>query len=434
MPQTRRPADKPNHIIIFREDNELDALAVTKLLSYFEHVLVLTDIEQLKKLMLEPQPKVLFFSFEQIESSFEQYYTLIESLDLTECCEHKFVALCKKNEEEIAFAAYNTQIVDEYLISRPLYEKTRPVMLAKQCLRELGVHYSPNGRVQYTITNLELQNELHSIIQGALEKKQAFKQQLENSIIRLDSAISEAGEKFAQNQKAELNLDDVKNLLAQIRSNEVRPELIELQNKALSLLNRFVKSTSDLAGKLGDSPPNAQQQAEQTEISSDKTQAQIDDEMLAAANAQEAPHAAKHDFSVIDVDFEKRLAELENPKKVRVLLVEDDEISLNLSAKLFKKNRFQFDYAVSGRDALNKLNNAEFDVVFMDINLPDADGLAIASQLANSADNKNCSVVVLTGNHSKLSIKRAGQVGAKAYLIKPLRESTLKAALGKCGY
>lgn len=424
----------PPHIVVFREDDELDALAINKLLSFFENVLVLTDIKELCKLMKETTPKVVFFSFEHIETTFERYYSLMNELDLANCCEHKFVALCKKNEEETAFAAYNTQIVDEYLISRPLYEKTRPIMLARQLLRELGVYYESSGRVQYQLTNLELQQELMAIIESALDKKQAFKSELEQSILKLDNAITQAGEKFEKNQKAELNLADVKNLLAQIKSNEVRPELLELQDKALSLLNRFVKSTSSLANRLDNKKQTEPEVVPNTESDAEEGTQTDFDAMLAAANAQEHNKQVKHDFSQVDVDFEKRLAELESPKKIRILLVEDDEISLNLSAKLFKKPKFKFDYAVSGRDALNKLNTTEYDVVFMDINLPDADGLAIASQLAQQKNGENCDVVVLTGNHSKMSIRRAGQVGAKAYLIKPLRESTLKVALEKCGY
>ncbi|MDC2888593.1 hypothetical protein [Psychrosphaera algicola] len=107
----------------------------------------------------------------------------------------------QKNEEGTAFAAYNTQVIDEYLISRPLYEKTRPILLAKQLLRELGVHFTTNGRIQYQLTNLELKNELVEIIEGALDRKQAFKTELENSIIKLDSAITAAQERFEKIKK-----------------------------------------------------------------------------------------------------------------------------------------------------------------------------------------------------------------------------------------
>ncbi|MBU2883616.1 response regulator [Psychrosphaera sp. B3R10] len=422
--------DKLNHIIIFREDNELDALAVSKILDYFQHVLVITDINKLIEQMKDLTPKVIFFSFEHIETTLQRYYSLIDDLKTTPCCEHKLVVLCKKNEEGTAFAAYNTQVIDEYLISRPLYEKTRPILLAKQLLRELGVHFTTNGRIQYQLTNLELKNELVEIIEGALDRKQAFKTELENSIIKLDSAITAAQERFEKNQKAELNLDDIKNLLSQIKSNEIRPELLELQNKALSLLNGFVKSTTSLVTKMD--PNNASiDEVERVENTGDTSLEQNELKQSTAHHKVTTPPLNGEQT----IDFEKRLRELQSPQKIRVLLVEDDEMSLNLSARLFKKSTFKFDYAVSGRDALNKLDNNEYDIVFLDINLPDSDGLSIAAQLTNSKSiNADTSIVVLTGSHSKLTIRRAGQVGAKAYLIKPLRESTLRVALDKCGY
>lgn len=420
--------NKQHHIIIVREDNELDALAVTKILGYFNDVLVINNISNLKPIMLDPTPKVLFFSNEHLETSFQQYYALVENVEEGELCDHKFVVFCNKKDEEIAFAAYNTEIVDEYLVSRPLYEITRPILLAKQLLRELGVHYASNGKVEYKLTNLELRSELTTLIENTLDRKKLLKQDFERSIIKLDSAISAAEDKFSNNQKADLDLNEIKTLLGQIRSNEIRPELLELQDKALSLLNRFVKSTSNIVSKMKGSTSTTTP-APPSKIAKNTNKP--------SAKVIEKPTSSKpqvpSNYSSGEIDYEKRLSEAQARSKIRVLLVEDDEISLNLSAKLFKNKRFEFDYAVSGREALNKLNNKKYDIVFMDINLPDSDGLSILSQLNNNESiNGSTPIVVLTGNHSKLSIKRAGQVGAKTYLIKPLRQTSLLQALEKC--
>ena len=405
--------NKAHHIVILREDNELDALAVTKISGYFDDVLILNNIKELKPVMLDPTPKVIFFSNEHLETSFQQYYALVENVKQGEFCDHKFVTFCNKKDEEIAFAAYNTDIVEEYLISRPLYELTRPILLTNQLLRELGVHISTNGKIEYQLTKLELRSELKSLIGTTLEKKKIFKQDFEKTIIKLDEAITTAQDKFSNNKKADLDLNEVKTLLAQIKSNEIRPELIELQNKALSLLNKFVISTSEIAAKISDN------KEERTNEKNDltNTSSQVEN--------KSAPHN--------NIDYENRLHNIKAIDKIKVLLVEDDEISLNLTAKLFKNKRFEFEYAVSGRDALNKLQNKKYDIVFMDINLPDSDGLSIVSQLTNNQSiNVDTPIVVLTGNHSKLSVKRAGQVGAKIYLIKPLRQTTLLQALDKC--
>lgn len=420
--------DKTHHIIIVREDNELDALAVTKILGYFNDVLVINNIKNLKPVMLDKAPKVVFFSNEQLETSFQQYYALVDNVKEGDLCDHKFVVFCNKKDEETAFAAYNTEIVDEYLVSRPLYEITRPILLAKQLLRELGVHYASNGKVEYKLTNLELRSELTTLIENTLERKKAFKHDFEKSIIKLDSAISAAEDKFSNNQKADLDLNEIKTLLGQIRSNEIRPELLELQDKALSLLNRFVKGTSNIISKMKPTAaPTAVEAAPQTKKKPPEPTAKTVEK--AVSPQPQSPSTN----NTGEIDYESRLTEAQARSKIRVLLVEDDEISLNLSAKLFKNKRFDFDYAVSGREALNKLHNKKFDIVFMDINLPDSDGLSILSQLNNNESvNASTPIVVLTGNHSKLSVKRAGQVGAKIYLIKPLRQASLLQALEKC--
>ncbi|GHB67344.1 hypothetical protein GCM10008107_15990 [Psychrosphaera saromensis] len=412
--------NKIHHIVIVREDNDLDQLAVNKIVGYFNNALVIHNVKELKPIMLEQTPKVIFFSNEHLETSFQQYYALLASVDESELCEHKFVTFCNKKDEDIAFAAYNTDIVDEYLISRPLYEVTRPILLANQLLKVLGVNISANGKVEYQATKLQLKTELTALIENTLERKKVMKEDFEKSIIKLDSAITNAQEKLNNNKKAELNLDEVKDLLAQIKSNEIRPELLDLQNKALSLLNRFVKSTSSIVSKM-DTPPseNAREQTSPQNTSQ-------------ASSSVKSPASKKH---VEDIVFDNRLhhEDVSSNNIIKVLLVEDDEISLNLSAKLFRSKRYDFDYAVNGRQALKKLGESKFDIVFMDINLPDSDGLSIVSQLTNNSSlNVTTPIVVLTGSHSKLSVKRAGQVGAKVYLIKPLRQATLQQALKKC--
>jgi len=440
MMQLNNLKSKPHHIVILREDNELDALAVTKILGYFNDVLVLNNIKNLKPIMLDKTPKVIFFSNQHLETSFQQYYALIENIKEGDLCDHKFVIFCNKKDEEVAFAAYNTEIVDEYLVSRPLYEITRPILLTKQLLRELGVHYASNGRVEYKLTNLELRSELTRLIENTLERKKVFRQDFEKSIVKLDSAISAAQDKFSNNQKADLDLNEVKTLLGQIRSNEIRPELLELQNKALSLLNKFVKSTSNIVSKMEPTTDNTTDNSaatSQNKVNANRSSIETQNANASSTevkNSNTVPKTTIHSNNLgTDIDYEKRLNEVQARSKIRVLLVEDDEISLNLSAKLFKNKRFEFDYAVSGREALNKLNNKKYDIVFMDINLPDSDGLSLLSQLSNNESiNVSTPIVVLTGNHSKLSVKRAGQVGAKTYLIKPLRQASLLQALEKC--
>ncbi len=424
------------HIVIYQRDPELDALAINKIVHFFDHVLVIHSINELKPIILDNAPKVVFFSNENIETSFQQYYQLIEGFKPSDLCEHKFVAFCNKKDEDTAFAAYNTDIIDEYLVSRPLYEVTRPILLAKQLLRELGVHFASNGQVEYSLTQLQLKEELNGLIESTLEKKKALKEGFEQSIIKLDTAITKAQDKFAHNKKAELNLDEIKQLLSQIKSNEIRPELLELQNKALSLLNKFVTGTNGIVAQM---TPNESSHANSpdTDTSKNATNTPTAQTKANATNNTDGTKPAKKKQSQVhipeDIDYESRINDLQKVEKIKVLLVEDDEISLNLSAKLFKNKRFDFEYAISGRDAINKLSLKKFDIVFMDINLPDSDGLSIVSQLTqNNSLNVNTPIVVLTGNHSKLSIKRAGQVGAKTYLIKPLRQSSLAKALEKC--
>ncbi|MFV1985311.1 MAG: response regulator transcription factor [Thiohalomonadales bacterium] len=105
------------------------------------------------------------------------------------------------------------------------------------------------------------------------------------------------------------------------------------------------------------------------------------------------------------------------PKNINVLLVEDDiDLSASISEYLALEN-IQCDFAYNGQSGLQLAKQNPFDVVLLDINLPQLDGLNVCEQLRLSGIDTP--VLMLTARDT-LDDKLAGfRAGTDDYLVKP---------------
>lgn len=105
--------------------------------------------------------------------------------------------------------------------------------------------------------------------------------------------------------------------------------------------------------------------------------------------------------------------------KPRILFIEDDEILVNTFQTKLTVEGFEVATAENGYDALNALETANYDLVLLDIMLPDADGLAILERLrASSWPNAKKPVIVFSNLGRQADIDKAIKIGANDYLIK----------------
>ncbi|WP_297895798.1 response regulator [Shewanella sp.] len=101
---------------------------------------------------------------------------------------------------------------------------------------------------------------------------------------------------------------------------------------------------------------------------------------------------------------------------------------MNLTIMLLRTYAIELDTSLSGRMALDLLSKKKYDVILMDINLPDTNGFYIINHVnKTNGINSITPIVMLTGNKNKSSVQQAITAGAKGYIIKPLhRESIVK--------
>lgn len=107
---------------------------------------------------------------------------------------------------------------------------------------------------------------------------------------------------------------------------------------------------------------------------------------------------------------------------MKILIVEDDEAILSGLAFCLKKEGFDVVSVSLGKVALELSLKLDFDMLLLDINLPDMNGLKLYQKIK---ENKDIPTIFLTANDSELSVVEALDSGADDYITKPFKTREL---------
>src|SRR5262245_32767283 len=101
---------------------------------------------------------------------------------------------------------------------------------------------------------------------------------------------------------------------------------------------------------------------------------------------------------------------------MRVLIVEDDEAIAVPLAKGLEREGLDVDRVETGADALDAVGVTAFDVVLLDIGLPDRDGFAVCRELRAGSD---VPIIVVTARSDEVDRVVGLELGADDYIVKP---------------
>ena len=113
--------------------------------------------------------------------------------------------------------------------------------------------------------------------------------------------------------------------------------------------------------------------------------------------------------------------------KQRILVAEDNIVNQRLASRLLEREGHQVEIAVSGRQALEWLERKRFDLVLMDLQMPEMDGLEAALEIRRRerGSGKRIPIVAITAQASELDRQRCFEAGMDAYVTKPVRVAEL---------
>jgi predicted signal transduction protein with EAL and GGDEF domain/FixJ family two-component response regulator len=117
------------------------------------------------------------------------------------------------------------------------------------------------------------------------------------------------------------------------------------------------------------------------------------------------------------------------PERPRVLLVDDDEVNLLLTAIALRERGFEMLEAASGKKALELLGTMTPDIIVLDALMPVLDGFDTCRELRRLPGFENVPVLMLTGLDDDASISRAYEAGATDFFVKAAQWSLLAGRL-----
>jgi signal transduction histidine kinase len=127
---------------------------------------------------------------------------------------------------------------------------------------------------------------------------------------------------------------------------------------------------------------------------------------------------------------ENRKSEKPPTQGGKVLLVEDNLTNRRVAEILLGKLGASYDVASNGREAITCCERHSYDVVLMDIQMPEMDGLEAARLILSNPDRMGTpKIIALTAGALKVEQENARAVGMDGFLAKPIRLEQLRAAL-----
>jgi DNA-binding NtrC family response regulator len=119
-------------------------------------------------------------------------------------------------------------------------------------------------------------------------------------------------------------------------------------------------------------------------------------------------------------------------ERMKIMIVDDEKIVRESLYHWFKRSGHMVEIAASGLEALEKLEMIPFDILFLDIKMPQMDGLEVLKKV--KVEYPDTIVIIITAYGSIESAVEAMKLGAKDYLLKPFKPDQLTLMLEKIDY
>lgn len=118
---------------------------------------------------------------------------------------------------------------------------------------------------------------------------------------------------------------------------------------------------------------------------------------------------------------------------LQVLLAEDNPVNQTLAMRILGRLGHKVQVVNNGREALERSQAEEFDLILMDVQMPEMDGLeaTTAIRAAESATGKHVPIVAMTAHAMKGDREKCLCAGMDGYLLKPVRIDELKQAMSE---
>jgi PAS domain S-box-containing protein len=129
------------------------------------------------------------------------------------------------------------------------------------------------------------------------------------------------------------------------------------------------------------------------------------------------------------VDLVTRHSIAESRHALRILLAEDNPVNQQVATAMLLKRGHQVDVVANGREAVDAVAREEYDVVLMDIQMPEMDGFEATEKIRALPQGRTLPIIALTAHALSGERERCLERGMSGYLAKPFKAHDLFAAV-----
>jgi CheY-like chemotaxis protein len=147
--------------------------------------------------------------------------------------------------------------------------------------------------------------------------------------------------------------------------------------------------------------------------------------------ADELPGAGGPQDASVEIRSLATALERRGRRQLRILVAEDNRVNQMLLVRMLEKLGHQVDVVSDGLEAVRTTSQKEFDLVLMDVQMPELDGLEATRRIRVSEEGNGyrLPILVLTANAMLGDKERCLEAGADGYLSKPVSLDQLSGAI-----
>lgn len=114
----------------------------------------------------------------------------------------------------------------------------------------------------------------------------------------------------------------------------------------------------------------------------------------------------------------------------KILYIEDNPLNMRLVRKILKSLQYDMVEAIDGHSGLDMVAHERPDLILVDVNLPDIDGLEVTQRLKQDREFAHIPIIALTANAMHGDREHCLAAGCDGYIAKPVARQELKNVLG----
>ncbi|MFY9223768.1 MAG: response regulator [Blastocatellia bacterium] len=139
------------------------------------------------------------------------------------------------------------------------------------------------------------------------------------------------------------------------------------------------------------------------------------------------PLKSRHTSTLLQIDYEMAL---KHP--LRILVAEDNVVNQKVTLRMLEKMGYRADIAANGLEVLHSLARQNYDVILMDLQMPEMDGLTATREIRQNYTNHKPRIIAMTASVMQGDRENCLEAGMDDYISKPVKIEQLQAVLKRC--